>query len=155
MERELEARRKTIVRRHAFDSLVDAHAIEVPKALVEDEITMLQRNTMQQMRIADEAKAPPREEFRESARRRIAMALLVQELIRTRELRVDQARLSQRIEALAAGYEDPRQAAQQYRASREFMAQIESTVLEEQVVELMTEEAKTRPKPVKFAEFMN
>ncbi|HSG64134.1 MAG TPA: trigger factor, partial [Gammaproteobacteria bacterium] len=89
MERELEARRKTIMRRHALDSLVAAHSIPVPKALVEDEITMLQRSTMQQMRISDEAKAPPREEFRESAQRRIAMALLVQELIRTRDLHID------------------------------------------------------------------
>lgn len=155
MERELETHRRTVLRRHALDSLLAAHAIDVPTALVEDEITMLRRSAMQQRGITDEARAPSREEFRESARRRTAMALLVQELIRARELKVDQSRVNQRIEALAAGYEDPGRAAQQCRASRDLMAQIESSVLEEQVVDLLVAEAKTISKPVRFAEFMN
>jgi trigger factor len=155
MERELDARRKAEIKRHALESLLAANTIDVPKALVEDEISAIQHNAMHQLGIKDHSQAPPREEFRDSAQRRIALALLVQELIRIREIAVDQARVSQRVEELAAGYEDPRQAAQQYRASRELMEKIASGVLEDQVVNVLVEEAKTKPKPVKFSEFMS
>jgi len=154
MERELEARRRLEIKRQALDSLLNANTIEVPRALVEDEISALQHSAMHQLGIEDHSKAPPRDQFRDSAQRRIALALLVQELIRTREIKVDAERVSQRIEELAAGYDNPRQAAQQYRASRELMAQIESGVLEDQVVDLLVSEASTKPRSVSFEDFM-
>jgi trigger factor len=159
MERELESRRKSETKRAALESLLAANSIEVPKALVEDEMSAIQHSTMQQMGIKDHdhdhEHAPPREGFRGAATRRIALALLVQELIRTRDIKIDSARVARRIDELAAGYENPRQAVQQYRGSRELMAQIESGVLEDQVVDLLVEEAKITPKPVAFAEFMH
>ena len=79
---------------------------------------------------------------------------MVQELIRSREIKVDAARVNARIDELAAGYENPQQAAQQYRASRELMAQVESGILEEQCVDLLAEEAKTKLKSIPFEEFM-
>jgi trigger factor len=154
MQRELDQRLKAETRRSALEALREAHSIDVPRALVEDEISMLQQSTMRQLGINDADKAPPREEFRETARRRAALALLIQELIRERELKADRARIDARISELASGYENPQQAAQQYRASRELMAQIESGVLEEQVVELLADEAQTTSKAVEFAEFM-
>jgi trigger factor len=78
----------------------------------------------------------------------------MQELIQSRELKADRARIDARVAELAAGYENPQQAAQSYRASRDLMAQIESGVLEEQVIELMAEEAQTMPKSIEFSEFM-
>jgi trigger factor len=154
MQRELDQRLRAETRRSALEALREAHSIDVPKALIEDEISMLQQSTMRQLGIDDAAKAPPREEFRETASRRAALALLIQELIRERELKADRARIDARISELAAGYENPQQAAQQYRASRDLMAQIESGVLEEQAVELLADEAQTTPKAVEFSEFM-
>jgi len=154
MARELEARVKAETRRSALEALREAHSIAVPRALVEDEITSLQRSTMRQLGIDDPAKAPGRDEFREMAGRRAALALLVQELIHSRELKADPARVDARIAELSAGYENPQRAAQQYRASRDLMAQIEAGVLEEQVVEIMAEEAQTTAKAVEFSEFM-
>jgi len=154
MERELETRRKTETKRQALDSLLAANPVDLPKSLIENEISTLQAAAMQQLGIKDAEQAPPREDFKEPAERRTALALLVQELIRAREIKVDAARVNNRIEELAAGYENPQQAAQQYRASRELMAQIESGVLEDQVVDLLAEEAKTKPKSIAFEEFM-
>jgi trigger factor len=154
MERELEARRRTEIKRRAFDSLLAANSVDLPKALIEEEISSLQQAAMQQLGIQDAEQAPPRENFREPAERRTALALLVQELIRSREIKVDSSRVNERIEELAVGYENPQQAAQQYRASRELMAQIESGVLEEQCVDLLAEEAKTTPESIAFEEFM-
>lgn len=154
MERELEGRKKAEIKRRALDGLLAANKIDVPKALVDEEISAMQTGAMQQLGIKERDKAPPRDNFHEPARRRVALSLLVQELIRDREIKVDQARVIKRVEELAAGYENPQQAAQQYRASRELMAQIESGVLEGQVVDLLVEAAKPKPKAVKFEEFM-
>ena len=154
MERELEARRRSEIKRSAFDSLLAANAVDLPKALIEEEISSLQAAAMQQLGIKDAEQAPPRDNFQEHAERRAALALLVQELIRSREITVDASRVSGRIEELSAGYENPQQAAQQYRASRELMAQIESGILEDQCVDLLAEEAKTKPESISFEEFM-
>jgi trigger factor len=154
MERELEGRKKTEIKRRALDSLLATNKIDVPKALVDEEISALQAGAMQQLGIKERDKAPPRDNFNEPAQRRVALSLLVQALIRDRELKVDQARVIKRVEELASGYENPQQAAQQYRASRELMAQLESGVLEDQVVDLLVEAAKPKAKSVKFEEFM-
>ncbi|NIW24806.1 MAG: trigger factor, partial [Gammaproteobacteria bacterium] len=111
MERELDARkRRSELKRRAFDSLLAANAVDLPKALIEDEISSLQTAAMQQLGIKDAEKAPPRENFREHAERRAALGLLVQELIRSREIEVDASRVNERIDELSAGYENPQQA---------------------------------------------
>ena len=154
MEHELDVRRKAEIKRRAFDSLLAANSIDLPKSLIEEEISSLQAAAMQQLGIKDAEQAPPREGFREHAQRRTALALLVQELIRSHEVKIDAARVNERIKELAAGYENPQQAIQQYRASRELMAHVESGILEEQCVDLLVEEAKTKLKSIAFEEFM-
>lgn len=154
MEHELDGRRKAEIKRRAFDSLLAANSVDLPKSLIEEEISSLQAAAMQQLGIKDAEQAPPREGFREHAQRRTALALLVQELIRSHEIKIDASRVNERIEELAAGYENPQQAIQQYRASREYMAHVESGILEEQCVDLLVEEAKTKLKSIAFEEFM-
>jgi trigger factor len=154
MARELELRLKTEAKRRVLESLLKANPLDVPKALVEDEISAMQSNAMRQLGIEDREQAPPRDTFKDGAVKRIRLALLMQEIIREREVKVDRSRIDERIKELSAGYEQPQQAARQYRASRELMAQLESSVLEDQVVDLLLSEAKTVEKSIKFQEFM-
>jgi trigger factor len=154
MQRELAARKKSVEKRRVLDGLLEANPLDVPKALVEDEVAAMQANAMRQLRIEDPEKAPPRGSFREGAKRRVALALLMQEIIRRRDIKVDTTRVDERVNELAAAYEQPQLAARQYRASRELMAQLESGVLEDQVVEALLAEARTIEKPMSFQEFM-
>jgi trigger factor len=62
--------------------------------------------------------------------------------------------VSQRIEELAAPYEKPDEAAQFYRSNRGMMAQVEATVLEDQVVDFLLGEGKVNELQLSFAEFM-
>ena len=89
------------------------------------------------------------------ARRRVALSLLVQELIRRSDMELDTSRVEARIAELASPYEQPAEAARLYRSSRELMAQIESRVLEEQVVDALVEKAEVTEKPTPFDDFMN
>ena len=154
MGRELEQRLRTETKRRALDSLLAANQIDVPKALIEQEITALQSGAMQQLNIEDPEQAPPRENFAEPARRRAALGLLVQELVRSNDLQLDRSRLDSRLEELVAQYEQPAEAARIYRGDPDLMAQLEAGVLEEQVVAFLLENAKTAEKSMDFDEFM-
>jgi trigger factor len=154
MERELAQRLRSETRRRALDSLLDANRIDVPKALVEQEITAMQGNAMRQLNIEDPADAPPRENFADAAARRATLGLLVQELIRANEITLDRARLDDRIAELVGQFEKPVEAARAYRSDRNLMAQLEASVLEEQVVDFLLQNAKTSGKSMDFSEFM-
>jgi trigger factor len=85
---------------------------------------------------------------------RVTLSLLVQELVGRNEIRVDQTRVDERVRELAAPYEQPEEAEQLYRGSRDLMSQVESAVLEEQVVDFLLEHGNARKKAATFAEFM-
>jgi trigger factor len=109
---------------------------------------------MRRAGIQDPEKAPPAEGFRESALRRVRLGLLVQEVIRAHKIELDRSRVDRRIEELSAPYEKPHEAAQLYRSSRELMGQVESAVLEDQVVDFLLAHGKVKDKASTFDEFM-
>src|SRR5690606_15906644 len=104
--------------------------------------------------ITDPAKAPPAEHFEAAARRRVAVGLLVQELIRAHGIELDRARVQRRVDELVAPFENPEEAARLYRTSRELMSPVAASVLEDQVVETILERAKVTDEPRSFEEFM-
>jgi trigger factor len=154
MERELAERLKAEVKTRVFDSLLRANSIVVPRALVEQEINTLQVDAMRQMGIKDPKDAPGRERFAAIAERRVSVGLLVQELLSRHQIRLDEKRVSQRIEELAAPYEKPDEAAQFYRSNRGMMSQVEATVLEDQVVDFVLERAQSTQQSRTFQQFM-
>jgi trigger factor len=154
MERELTERLKTEIKTRVFDSLLRSNAVAVPRALVEQEVSTLQGDAMRQMGVKDPKQAPARERFAALAERRVMVGLLVQELLARHNIKLDAKRVSQRIEELAAPYEKPDEAAQFYRTNRGMMAQVEATVLEDQVVDFVLERAQTKEQARTFPEFM-
>lgn len=155
MERELGERLRAAVKTRAFDALLKAHDVPLPSALVDQEVSTLQTEAMRQMNIEDPAAAPARENFVELGRRRVAIGLLIQELMRQHKIKLDRTRVERRVEELASPYENPAEAAQYYRSNRNLMAQVEAGVLEDQVVDFLLERVKKNERAVPFEEFMN
>lgn len=154
MQRELDERLRSERKSRTLDAFLAANPITVPSALVEDEIRELQSDAMRRMGTEDPEQAPGREQFEGYARRRVALGLLVQELIRANGIELDNARVDARIEELVAPYEEPEEAARLYRGTPELLQQVQSTVLEEQVVDFLLEHGKPTQKTMSFAEFM-
>lgn len=157
MRRELEQNVRGRVKTQLFDKLLAANPIELPKASVEQQVRELQLDWLRRIGANPQQlkEAPPREPFEEAAKRRVALGLLVGEVIRREQLRPDEAKLEERIESAAASYPDPEQAARQIRDSREFMSQLEAVVLEDQVVEHLLGKVKVVEQPSTFKELMN
>jgi trigger factor len=154
MQRELDERLRAETKTRVLNSLLEANKIDVPNALVLQEIRNLQAEAMQRMGIQDPQKAPAAESFHAAALQRVRLGLLVQELIGKHKIELDRSKVDRRIEELTAPYEKPQEAAQLYRSSRELMAQVESSVLEDQVVAFLLEQGKPRQKMLSFEEFM-
>jgi trigger factor len=154
MERELKERLRAETKTRAFDALIKANRIVVPRALVEQEISTLQADALRQMGSSDPQQAPPRERFEAIAERRVTVGLLIQELLREHKIKLDETRLEQRIKELAAPYEKPDEAAQFYRSDRGMMAQVEASVLEDQVVDFLLSRAQCTTKSISFKDFM-
>jgi trigger factor len=155
MERELNERIRSETKTQTLDALLAANTIDIPSALVQDEIRNLQGAAMQRMGISDPQKAPDPGQFEGLAKQRVALGLIVEQLISDNDITLDRDRVDDRIAELAEPYDDPAEAARAYRSNRDLMAQVESSVLEEQVVDLVLEKAKTKPKKRKFADYMN
>jgi trigger factor len=154
MQRELKERLRAETKRRAFDALIAANRIVLPRSLVEQEISTLQAEALRQMGSNDPNQAPPRERLEGAAQRRVTIGLLIQELLREHKIKLDQARVEQRIKELAAPYEKPDEAAQFYRSDRGMMAQVEASVLEDQVVDFLLSRARCTTKNISFKDFM-
>lgn len=154
MSRELAERVRAETKTRAFDALIAANRVTVPRALVDQEITSLQADALRQMGSSDPKQAPPRERFESAARRRVTVGLLIQEIIKRHKIKLDPARVAARVKELAAPYEKPEEAAQFYRNDRAMMAQIEASVLEDQVVDHLLSQATRKTKTLSFKDFM-
>jgi trigger factor len=154
MTRELSQRLRAETKRRALDSLLTANPIALPGALIDRETAVMQADALRQLGIDDPEQAPPKESFDEAARRRVALGLLVQELIQVSEIQLDRPRLEARLKEMVAQYERPEEAAQMYRGNKELMAQLEAGVLEEQIVDYLLEKSKTTEKSMSFEQFM-
>jgi trigger factor len=145
------------VKTELLDKLWAANPIDLPKAAVDEQVRALQVDWLRRIgaRAEDLKQAPPREPFEQGAKRRVAIGLLLGEIIRKESLAVDAAALEARIETAAMGYSDPEDAMRQIRASDDFRGQLESSVLEDQAIEWLLSKVRVTDQPASFKDLMN
>ena len=80
---------------------------------------------------------------------------MIGELIRQNSLQLDQARVDRKIVDLTADYGEPEKMVSMYRNNPQAMAQVESMVMEEQVVEWLLDQVKISDQKTTFKELMN
>jgi trigger factor len=103
----------------------------------------------------DVSQAPPREPLIEPARRRVALGLLFNDLIRRENLVLDPKRANERLDEMAGAYGDAAAMKRAYQQNPDAMRQVESLALEDQVVDWILERAKVREKASTFKDVMN
>ena len=154
MEREAAEKSAAELRQQILADLVEHNPVELPNVLVEREIEHLQKDSMQRFGIKD-ADALPREPFEAQARKRVALGLLVGEVLKRKEITVDADKLDARIMEVAAGYGDADAAAAHIRTDPQMLQHIETMVLEEQVVERLVADGDVTIESVSFNELMD
>jgi trigger factor len=152
MEREAAEAVRTRLRTQVFEALQKDNPLELPRALVDEQIQQLQIDLMQRMGRNDASQIPPREPFEEPARRRVALGLIVGELARRENMKVERDKVFARLDEIAASYPDPDQVRQAYLQNPDALRQIETSVIEDQVVEWVVTHARVTERPTSFAE---
>jgi trigger factor len=155
MRRELAENVRSRLKQQVFDRFLEANPIDVPNALVEQQVRDMQIDTARRMGAKDASQVPPPEPFVEPARRRVALGMLVNELVKTRGIKIDRPRVDARLGELAATYPDPEAVLNAYRQNPDAMRQVEGMVLEDQVVDYLLERAAVTDQPSTFKELMN
>ena len=157
MERELRNGVRAKVKASVFDALVKANAIELPKALVAEEINRQRQQAIQQFGGKNAQIKPemlPDELFKEQSQRSVALGLIISEIIRANEITVDAERVRALVDEVAQSYEQPEEVVKWYYSSKEQMAQVQSAVLEDQVVDLVLAKAQITDKAVGYEELL-
>ncbi|WP_026289873.1 trigger factor [Thioalkalivibrio sulfidiphilus] len=155
MEREVAQAVKAKVKDQVMQALFKAHPLELPEALVKDEIDRLRQQALSRFGGQVKPENFPDDVFREEAVRRVSLGLIIRELVASKGIKLDADRVKAELEAMAAGYEDPRQVIDYYRNNRQAQSGLEAMVLEDQVVDFVVEQGKATDKPMSFDELMN
>jgi len=158
MSRELEQTLKNSIKDKVLTALVEVNEIAVPKALVDSEIDALRKQAVERYgKQIDPAQLPelPAELFTEQAEKRVKIGLLLGEVIKTNELKVDQDKVAALIESAASAYENPAEVVEYYKNHKELMQNMENIALEEQAIDFILEKAKVIEVNKSFDEVMN
>lgn len=156
LERERDQAVRARVKPQIMNKLAEANEVELPQVLVDGEIEYLRKQTQERMREFGSQEEPdvPADTFEAEARRRVTLGLLVNEIVRRNEIKLDQARVLQTLQGIASQYQQPQEVIRYYTQNRALMESIEIAVMEDQVVDWLLERAKVTDKPMSFQELM-
>jgi trigger factor len=156
LERELKGALMTRLRREVGEQLIAAYAsVEMPPRLVENEArVMVQQAAEQARRQGQQVQVPDNayEGFMEPARKRVLVGLLVGEVARRNQLRLDPKRLNETLRLIASTYEEPEQVIELYRNDPQLMNSLQGRVMEEQVIDWIAERAQHTEQALSFQE---
>ncbi|AJE21738.1 trigger factor [Azotobacter chroococcum] len=152
MDRELRQSIKSKVKTQVMDGLLAANPIEVPKALIENEVNRLRVQAVQQFGGNIKPEQLPANLFQEQARRRVALGLIVAEMVKQFEIKPDESKVKAMIEEIASAYQEPEQVVAWYYGNEQQLGEVRSVVLEEQVVDTVLQKASVTDKTVSYEE---
>lgn len=159
MERERTDALRNWRKQAVLEALQGANPVPLPQSLVEREAQQLaeqmQRNLALQGRSVPPDFSFGLEAFQPEAQRRVALGLLLGEIIVTQGLRPDPAQVRVAVDRLASSYEDPASVVKWYYEDRGRLADIETAVLEDVAVQWVLDRAQVSERKVEFDALMN
>lgn len=158
MDRELKQTVKAKVKEQVIKGLLANNDIEVPQALIASEVDVLRQQALQRFgQNVDPKQLPelPASLFAEQAKDRVKVGLLLGEIIKTNELKVDEAKVQELIDNVASAYEDPAEVVAYYKGNKELMQGMRNVALEEQAIEVVLAAANVTEQTAAFDEIMN
>lgn len=155
MRRELEQNLRARTKSQLLAKLLAANPVELPATLVESQVRDMQIDMARRMGAREASQVPPREPFLEPARRRVALGLLINEIIKNEKIELDRSKVNGRLQDMVASYDNPQEMMRAYQQNEQAMRQVEMLVLEDQVVDWLLARAKLNEQPATFKQVMN
>jgi trigger factor len=161
MARELKNAVQSKLKQQVMDAVLEAHkALEVPKALIDQEITALRNQMFQQYgglgnQNLDLKSLLPDNMFAENAERRVKLGLVLAEIVAKNDLKPGREKVREVIEEMASTYQNPQEVIDYYYSNHQQLAAVESKVLEDLVVEKLLEKANIVTKDCNYQDAIN
>jgi trigger factor len=158
LEREVKTRLKSRVKDQVMQALLDVTQIVAPKGLVEMEIQRMQAQARQDLvargiQVKD-GMPMPAEIFEKQAQRRVSLGLILAEVVRLHNLQARPEQVRAVVEEQAQSYEHPEEVVKWFYQSPDRLRDIESMVLEDNVVAWGLGAARVEDKAIAFDELM-
>ena len=138
-----------------LDSLREAHAFEVPNAMIEAEVDNMRQDAARRVGMDPKDMNEdlfPKETFQEEAKKRVSVGVILNKIIEEKGIKADGERVRKMIEDRASMYKEPQQVVNWLYSNEEQLRSIESISLEEQVIEILLSEAKAVEEELTYEE---
>ncbi len=155
MERELKQAIENEVKKQVMDGLLEVNEVDIPKALITEEIGRLKQQLVGQMPEGFDTGSLGDDMFSEDAERRVRLGLIIAEVVKVNEIKADPEKVRQQIETIASSYQDPQQVVDYYNGNRELMQNVEGLVLEQEVCDWVMDKANLKDVEKSFKDVMN
>jgi len=158
MERELANALHSKFKTSVMDALYEAVTVTVPNTLVDQEVEQMMKPYIenakrQKIKLAD--LKLPRDIFEEQARRRVALGLILGEIIAAQNIKLDDGKVRAAIEDMAVGYEKPEDVIEWYYADKKRLQDVQQLVIEDQAVAWLAAQATVTDEQTTFAAIMD
>lgn len=157
MQRDLDTTLESRLKYNVMEKLLEINKFDIPKALITGESQVL----MEQMVKNLQAKGMRHEDikldpsmFTQQAERRVSLGLILSEIVKIQGFKAESSQLKTRVEEIAKSYEHPEEIIKWYYGDQQRLAEIESAILEKQVVEWALEQAEITENNCTFSELM-
>jgi trigger factor len=158
MERELEKALRAEFKTSVLDALYAHVNPTVPNVLVDQEIaTMMQPYAEQAKKynLKLEDLNMPRDMFEAQAKRRVALGLILGDIIEQNQIKINEDKVRSTIEDLAQSYENPQEVIEWYYADKKRLNDVRQMVLEDQTVEWIVSQIKVVEQNSTFSDIMD
>ena len=159
LQNNVESQISALTRSRTFDAILDANKTDLPRKMVHQEIGRLideHKAKLEQRGIkVDDIPEPNHEDLEPEAKRRVALGLILMEIIRRDSLKADADRVKAKVEKMSASYQEPKEFVDYYYSNKEALNQVESVVLEEQIVENLLESADVKEEKISVNDLLN
>jgi len=157
VEREVKTRLGERLKAKAMQALAETTRLDLPKALVDLEIERLvagARGELQARGLKMENVPIDPQLFEDQAKRRVALGLIVAELVKRFELGAKPEQVRKLVEEHAESYEQPSEVVKWFYTQPERLAEFDGAAVEANVVDWVLKQARVVDKPVAFDELM-
>jgi trigger factor len=158
VEREVKKRVDARLKQQALQALIDATPLELPKSLVEAESQALVERAAAELQSRgmkpEQLPALDPSAFADTAKRRVALGLIIGELARGEGLQPKPAEVRAMVEQEAQTYESPAEVVKWFYMQPQRLQQMEGAALEANVVKWVLSKAKVQDKDIVFDDLM-
>jgi len=157
VEREVKKRLGSQLKAQVMQALIDTTKLDLPKALVDLELERLvagARADLQARGLKMENVPVDPQLFESQAKRRVALGLIVAELVKRSDLGAKPEQVRRLVEEHAESYEQPTEVVKWFYTQPERLAEFEGLAVEENVIDWVLKHARVADQPVAFDQLM-